>query len=83
MRLRRAVDGETGRLYRRKDTAERADGRDTAAENELRSIGFLLLELGFTVAEEGGVDCAEVERTIARAYGLPGYADPASAAVAG
>ncbi len=49
----------------------------------MRSIGFLLLELGFTVAEEGGVDCAEVERTIARAYGLPGYADPAPAAVPG
>lgn len=65
LRLRRAVDGETEQLYRHKD------GGCSTVLPMLRRIGFLLLELGFTVAEEGGVDCHRVERAIAQAYALP------------
>nr|WP_019806207.1 hypothetical protein [Saccharomonospora halophila] len=34
-------------------------------------IGFLLLELGFTIAEEGGIDPAGIEHAVSHAYGLP------------
>ncbi len=67
LRLCRAVDCETEVLYRHKDA-----GRVEALV-PLRALGFLLLELGFTVAAEGGVDCADIEATVGRAYGLPGY----------
>ncbi|WP_019819419.1 hypothetical protein [Saccharomonospora saliphila] len=65
MRLRRAVDRETEPLYRRKD-AGHADARHV-----LSRIAFLVLELGFTIAEEGGVEIREIERAVSRAYGLP------------
>ncbi len=65
MRLRRAVDSETEPLYARKD----AGGAD--ALPVLSRIGFLLLELGFTVAEEGGIDPAGIEHAVSHAYGLP------------
>ncbi|EHR48743.1 hypothetical protein SacmaDRAFT_0442 [Saccharomonospora marina XMU15] len=68
LRIARAIDSETEGLYQRKD-AGIADSIPA-----LRAIGFLLLELGFTVAEEAEEDCTEVESAVARAYGLPGHA---------
>lgn len=65
LRIARAVDSETTALYERKDNGE------TAVLGVLRNLGFRLLELGFTVAEEGGVDCRDVEAAIACAYGVP------------
>ncbi|WP_007026843.1 hypothetical protein [Saccharomonospora iraqiensis] len=65
MRLRRAVDGETEPLYRHKDAG------NAEVLPLLRRIGLLVLELGFTVAEEGGIDGTDVERAVAHAYGLP------------
>ncbi|WP_232285606.1 hypothetical protein [Saccharomonospora marina] len=47
--MRRAVERETGPWYARKDAG------DNDSLPPLRRIGFLLLELGFTVAEEGGI----------------------------
>lgn len=65
MRLRLAVERETGPLYELKDT-----GR-TDVLPVLSRLAFLLLELGFTVAEEGGIDCTEVENAVSAAYDLP------------
>ncbi|EHR50587.1 hypothetical protein SacmaDRAFT_2336 [Saccharomonospora marina XMU15] len=64
-RLRRAVERETGSWYARKDAG------DNDSLSPLRRIGFLLLELGFTVAEEGGIACGDIEQAVSRAYNLP------------
>ncbi|WP_007024502.1 hypothetical protein [Saccharomonospora iraqiensis] len=69
LRIARAVDGETEPLYRRKDA-----GHDDVLPT-LRAIGFLALELGFTVAEEGGLDCTAIEAAVADAFDLPDYGD--------
>ncbi|WP_019813683.1 hypothetical protein [Saccharomonospora saliphila] len=65
MRLRRAIDRETEPLYHRKDAGE------TDALPVLGRIALLVLELGFTIAEEGGIDSREIERAVSAAYGLP------------
>lgn len=67
-RLRRAVERETGPWYARKDAG------DNDSLPWLRRIGFLLLELGFTVAEEGGIACGDIEQAVSRAFNLPGRA---------
>ncbi|WP_052583748.1 hypothetical protein [Saccharomonospora iraqiensis] len=67
LRIARAVEAETEALYRRKD----AGYTDTGPA--LRALAFRVLELGFTVAEEGGLDCREVEAAVARVYELPDY----------
>ncbi|EHR50246.1 hypothetical protein SacmaDRAFT_1989 [Saccharomonospora marina XMU15] len=64
LRIARAVDSETEALYRRKDSG------DTGVLALLRSIALRLLELGFTVAEEGGIECRDIEEAIAQAYGF-------------
>ncbi|MFC4003013.1 hypothetical protein ACFS2C_13645 [Prauserella oleivorans] len=67
-RINRAVNSETEPCYQRQ-LAGHEDG--TAA---LRAIGLHLLEVGFAVAEEGDVDCTDVEAAISKAYGLPSHA---------
>ncbi|WP_007023146.1 hypothetical protein [Saccharomonospora iraqiensis] len=69
LRIARAIESETEPLYRRKDA-----GHDDVLP-ALRAIAFLALELGFTIAEEGGLDCSEVEAAVARVYDLPDYGD--------
>lgn len=67
-RINRVVDAETEPCHERKQAGQ----QDGSAG--LRSLGFHLLELGFTVAANGGVDCTEVEEAVSRAYGLPNRA---------
>ncbi|PXY23853.1 hypothetical protein BAY59_27730 [Prauserella coralliicola] len=67
-RINRAVDSETEPCHQRR-WAGHEDGRTA-----LRALGLQLLELGFTVAEASGLDCAEIESAVTRAYSLPGRA---------
>ncbi|WP_019810436.1 hypothetical protein [Saccharomonospora halophila] len=60
--------GTPGRCGSRQDTGH------PDADAALRAIGFRLLELGFTIAEQGGLDVRAVEHAVARVYALPGYA---------
>lgn len=67
LRIARAIDSETERLYHRKDAGHHD------ATPALSAIAFLLFELGFTVGGEAGHDCAEVEAAVARVYDLPDH----------
>lgn len=66
-RIDRAVDSETEPCHQRRWKGHE-DGKTA-----LRAIGLRLLELGFTVAEASGLDCAAIESVVARTYGLPGH----------
>lgn len=50
LRITRAIDTETEALHRRQDNGH------TDAQPALRAIAFRLLELGFTIAEHGGMN---------------------------
>ncbi|MEU3275408.1 hypothetical protein ABZ639_31540 [Saccharomonospora sp. NPDC006951] len=67
-RINRAVDSETEPCHQR-----RWEGHDDGT-TALRALGLQLLELGFTVADASGLDCAEVESAVSRVYGLSGQA---------
>lgn len=67
LRIARAIDAETEPLYHRQDCGH----LDTAPA--LRAIAFRVLELGFTIAEQAGIDAHTIERAVAQAFALPGY----------
>ncbi|WP_252365274.1 hypothetical protein [Saccharomonospora piscinae] len=67
LRITRAIDTETEALYHRQDNGH------TDADPALRAIAFRLLELGFTIAEHGGMNCQAIETAVAQTYDLPGY----------
>lgn len=65
-RFDKVLDAQTIGLLNRKDAG------DQSAEKTLRTFGLRILEHGFTIAEEGGVDVSSIEQAIASAFGLPG-----------
>lgn len=64
-RFDKVLDAQTIGLFNRKDAG------DQSAEGTLRTFGLRILEHGFTLAEEGGVDVSGIERAVASAFDLP------------